>query len=332
MINQLNSPPTSLQPMIIRGEVIKAIRRFFEQRSFQEIISPVLNRSLPLEPTLFAFQTNWSTSKGEQQLFLSTSPEACLKKMLAAGVGNCYSLGKSFRNLENSGPQHNPEFLMLEWYRENANYLDIIQETQDLINFVQQQLGDQVAPPVTATKNWPSLSLVDFFSQYAQLDLETLIDDQSIKLIMEERGYQVNDETWEQLFNQIFLNEIEPHLPATPFFLVDFPAKISPLCQIQASRPWLAERFEIYLGGWEIGNGNTEALDTELIKRHFQAEVQARKARAKFCPPIDQEFLAALAQLKTTGKSYAGIGLGVDRLTMWLTMKDDIKLIEPFYC
>lgn len=322
--------PSNLHPMIIRNRVIKAIRHFFDKRGFQEIITPVLNQSLPLEPTLYAFKTEWSTLNGTKDLFLATSPEASLKKMLAAGIGNCYSVGKSFRNLESSGPQHNPEFLMLEWYRENANYLDIITDTKELISFVSNQIKPVANQPVSLPAEWQILSLVDLFKQHTGFDLAKLVDEQVLISAMKQKGYTVAKHTWEQLFNQVFLNEIEPYLPQTPFFLVDFPAKISPLCQPQPDRPWLAERFEVYLGGMEIGNGNTEFLDVNQVTKSFELEKQHRRQHQVLTPPIDQEFLAALKILAGTGKTYAGIGLGLDRFAMWLAGVEDIKRVELF--
>src|SRR5258708_367510 len=111
---------TDLQPFFIREEIIKSIRSFFEEQYFHEVIIPILYSSLPLEPTLYSFSTTWKTNEGDRELYLCTSPESALKKMLAVGIGNCFAIGKSFRNLESSGPRHNPEFLMLEWYREDA--------------------------------------------------------------------------------------------------------------------------------------------------------------------------------------------------------------------
>src|SRR5256885_1283105 len=102
---------TQLQPIFIREQVLMAIRSFFVGRGFHEVVVPVLNTVLPVEPNLFPFRTEWNTASKKKTLFLSTSPEAGLKKMMAVGVGNCFAIGKAFRNLEGAGDRHNPEFL-----------------------------------------------------------------------------------------------------------------------------------------------------------------------------------------------------------------------------
>src|SRR6266498_2907542 len=107
----------NLQPYYIREELIHQTRQFFRTKNFREIIAPVLKESLPLEPNIYPFQTTWNRHNKQNPLYLVTSPESSLKKMLAKGVGNCFAIGHSFRNLESAGTKHNPEFLMLEWYR-----------------------------------------------------------------------------------------------------------------------------------------------------------------------------------------------------------------------
>src|SRR5262245_49576628 len=105
----------TLDQLRFRTQVVQRVRRFFDERNFQEVIVPSLNLTVPGEPTIHPFKTRWQTTKGSQPLYLTTSPESELKKMMALGEGNCYAISSCFRNLESNGPQHQPEFLMVEW-------------------------------------------------------------------------------------------------------------------------------------------------------------------------------------------------------------------------
>lgn len=329
------------QAFYVREEVIKAIRAFFEQQQFHEVEVPVLQEALPLEPTLYAFQTKWQRLAEQQKLYLPLSPETALKKMLAAGIGNCYALGKTFRNLEASGQTHNPEFLMLEWYREAAHYEQIMQDTQELVLFVKQRVDKFLKRSASSKLNfagheynldqsWPKLSLEKLFKDLAGLELKELLTLSAMKEAAAQKNYSVEDSTWEQLFNQIFVNEIEPNLPNQAFFLVDFPAQISPLCQSNKQKPYLANRFEVYLGDLELGNGNDEQTDVAQIKKYFTQEKQYRQNQNLDIPPLDEDFLQALEILAQSNKNYAGIGLGVDRLAMIMANVKSLDKVNFF--
>ncbi|MGD9129604.1 MAG: hypothetical protein PVJ09_03915 [Candidatus Woesebacteria bacterium] len=317
-----------LRPFLIKEELIKAVRAFFYQRDFHEIITPTLNSSLPLETNIYAFETNWQTLSRTKKFYLATSPESALKKSLAAGIDNCFTIAKSFRNLENSGEEHNPEFLMLEWYRADANYQQIMQDTEKLIVFVKkwidsflkhiyQQQEIEIQPP------WPRLSLEKLFNKHANLDFIAILDETLFREQASDRGYEVAKASWGEIFDQIFLNEIESKLPKQALFLTDFPAKISPLCKVQKEKPYLAERFELFIAGMEIANGNSEETDARKVKKAFDLELKFRKENAISSHPYDRDFLQALSLLK--GRNYAGIGLGIDRLAMIMADVSDIK-------
>ncbi len=308
----------NLELLFFRERILESVRIFFHQKNFHEIVSPVFNDAIPLESNIYPFETSWTTTDGQQKFFLSTSPEKSLKKALAMGMGNCFSIGHSFRNVENSGSFHQPEFLMLEWYRENATYKEIMDDVKELVLFLSQESKKK--------EQWPTLSLVQLFQQYVQMDLTEIIDDNDMIQSARKRGYETEGAEWDHLFNQIFLNEIEQHLPKAPFFLIDFPARMSPLCQPQKDQPELAERFEFFLNGIEIANGNTENTDAEKLKKHF-AEVQRHAHQQQ---PIDEDFLNSLHQLDIQKKPYAGVGLGIDRLAMIFAKAKDIQSLTMF--
>jgi len=312
----------NLKPVFIREEIIKSIRAFFYAKNFHEVLVPVLNDTVPLEPNLHPFSTSWQTNDGDKTLYLSMSPERGLKRMLGMGMGNCFALGKSFRNLESAGSQHIPEFLMLEWYRENADYLQIMKDAEELVMSVQNALLEKQLSTVTFPHIWKQASLQTLFEKYVGDYKKIINDEQYLFQIAEKKGYKIEESSGREVFDQLFVNEIESKLPLEPFFLVDFPSKISPLCKPQKDKSYLVERFELYINGVEIGNGNTEYTDEKVVRKSFEREKGSGEKQ-----PVDEKFLKALKSMQN--KSYAGIGLGVDRLAMLFAGVDDISLVEP---
>ncbi len=322
-------------PYLIREQVVKAIRQYFEEQSFHEVLVPMLNRALPLEPNLYAFETHWHYQDKTEKLYLPTSPESSLKKMLAKGFEKVFAIAPSFRNLEPVDVEHHPEFLMLEWYRANGNYEAIMDDVQELVKFVAKKiklyLDDESQSSelvyqeetINIKGKWRRASLESLFKEKVGCSFKDLSLSKLIKLA-EKNGYQVLDATWEELFNQFFMDKIESSLGNQPLFLTDFPSRISPLCKARTDKPYLAERFEVYLGGLEIGNGNSELTDSKLVKKKFLEEQKYRQTSKLLAHDIDQEFLQALSEMDQTGRSYAGIGLGVERLAMILANQNSL--------
>lgn len=320
-----------------RQQILQFVRNFFSDRGLVEVIPNILSPALPTEPTIYPFQVEWQRGSGNHQhLFLATSPESILKKLIAKGLGECFAIGHSFRNLESAGALHQPEFLMLEWYRQQSNYLKLMRETQELIGYVANQLINvtknfKFARQITYQdkiikfdKPWPTLSLVDLFQQWANIDLIQACQANHLVKLAKKKGYEINNASFEQLFNQIFLNEIEPHLTQEAFFLTDFPSQISPLARARKDHPDLAERFELYLAGMEIANGCSEQDDSNSVKSTFQQEMTERnKYNLGVFSPIDEEFVAAVRQ--TAALNLAGAGLGLDRLAMLLVDTTEIS-------
>jgi lysyl-tRNA synthetase class 2 len=324
----------SLSGMFIREKMVAEIRAFFAQRQFHEVITPVLNRALPLEPTLYSFSTQWEASQKKEQLYLATSPESSLKKMMAQGLGNCFAIGKSFRNLEGNGPLHNPEFLMLEWYRKQADYQRIMSDTEELVRSLviaqnKSSILSYQSMEIDVNHKWPTLSLEDLFQENVGISLaEVCQNSEQLFQCAQKKNYHVTGASWEQVFNQLYLNEVEQHLPKEPFFLIDFPVRISPLCAPRADKPYLAQRFEFFLFGIELANGNTEQTDAHVVKTFFADELRDRQGAGQKVAPIDQEFLDALEILKR--EKLAGVGLGIDRLAMILANETELRAVEPF--
>jgi len=294
----------------IREKLIKSIRNYFYSQDFHEVIPPLLNSALPLEPNLLPFTTVANGSN--ETLYLSMSPERGIKKMLASGVGNCFAISKSFRNYERLGSLHNHEFIMLEWYRKDSSYIKIMEELESLLRVINNQMKKTIRIPDGI---FPRISLNKLFKEKCGISLdELLVDEKKMYETAQAKGYEIGNSTWEELYDQLFVNEIETSFSKLPFFLVDFPARISPLCKPQINKPTLAERFELYMNGVEIANGNTEKTNAQEIRAVFEIEQSKTKL------PMDNEFLDSIESMKDG--QYAGVGLGIDRLTMLYTGTD----------
>jgi lysyl-tRNA synthetase class 2 len=261
-----------------------------------------------------------------------------LKKLLVAGIGNCFCLTKSFRNSEGQSKTHNPEFTILEWYRVNANYTDIMRDCEELVLFINTYLlrskesstGSQsstrleyqgktvdLAPP------WERLTVSEAFRRYADVNLYSSLTRETMAKVARGKGYSVQaDDFWEESFHQIFLNEVEPKLGrGKPTIIYDYPIALAALSQKKQSDPRFAERFEFYIEGLELGDAYSELTDWKEQQSRFNTEQKERIRLGKTEHPIDLDFIDALkAGMPTTG----GIAVGVDRLIMLFADVTDI--------
>lgn len=282
----------------LRSKTFAAIRRFFVDQGFLELDAPALVAYPGQEPYLTPFETTLTDARGRSsKAFLHTSPEYAAKKALAAGVEKLFVLAHVFRNGEELGGLHQPEFMMLEWYRANASYLDLMDDVDGLLGI-----------------KCDRLSVRDAFKQYAGLDEQTLLEGSP-------------PDRYEDFFYKIFLNKIEPHLGADrPIILYDYPAPMAALAKLKDGDPRYAERFEVYWKGMELANAFSELTDADEQQRRFMEEQAVRRSLGKPIHPIDEEFVEAVRRLPPS----AGIALGVDRLIMARYNINSIEKIMPF--
>jgi lysyl-tRNA synthetase class 2 len=327
----------NFQPHFIHEWTIQALRNFFINNNFHEIDTPTLLPRIPIEPNLYPLKTTWTQKN--IVYYLPTSPESSLKKLIAKGVGNCFSISKVFRDLEDIGLTHNLEFSMLEWYEMDKNCHDIAQTTQKLILDVYHKILRKQQKNITNILNyqdqtvdlsapWYSFTLQQLFKDYANIDLSQNLTTDKIIATASSKGYNTDDvTTWEPLYTQIFINEIESKLPQDkPVIIFDYPSQLSPLCLPCPNSPGFSQRFEFYIGGMEIGNAYTELNNSKIIKQNFEIETKFRQKNNLPIHPYDQEFVEACGQLPPCG----GIGLGVDRLAMLFANTSNIKDVLYF--
>lgn len=333
---RLREGEAALAPYRARGQVIKAIRRFFDMQGFEEVETPLLVAAPGTEPYLEVFETRLIEARGAAyRAFLTTSPEYAMKKLLVAGVPKLYQICKSFRNGEEVSRGHNPEFTILEWYRAHADYTDIMADCEGLLHHIWRALHPDAPPDTPAVlvwrgqtialdERWERLTMREAFARYTALDLDAVGTDETMRAALAAKGYTVAPETtWEQGYHQIFLNEIEPRLGGrVPTILYEYPASMAALARRKADDPRYAERFEFYAFGVELGNAFSELTDADEQETRLRAEQAERAALGKTPYAYDTDFVAALrAGMPPAG----GIAVGVDRLVMLFAGVDAIQ-------
>jgi len=317
--------PKLLEKYLVREKVTDSIRIFFKSKGFREVQTPILVPVPSCEPNLEVFRTELSTLKGvKRKAFLIMSPEYSIKKLLSSGIGNCFEITRCFRNSEEVSRLHQPEFTMLEWYRINANYLDIMKDFENLFIEIVSSLGKNINLKKWMYQDkyydisipWLRVSVAEAFEKYAEIDTETLLSKERFLEKAKEKKYSITEKsTWEELFHQILFNEVEPGLLKLhkPYFLYDYPVSLASLSRKKPSDPRFAERFEVFLAGIELGNCFSELTDANEQKMRFINELRERKNSGKTEYPIDKELIKALA---SGIPKVAGIAVGVDRLIM----------------
>lgn len=338
---KLKENPELWQRYLVREKVIDAIRAYFKAEGFHEVEVPLLLPTPSTEPFLEVFKTQLVDDQGHKwDGFLPSSPEFALKKLLAAGSGSIFTITKSFRNGEGRSSRHNPEFTILEWYRTPGGYMDVARDFEGLMRYILnilqgselcKQVEKQSSEPCLRyqgkeydlSSTWERISVSEAFEKYAGIDTETMLDKEKLLLAAKKKGYQVDESTtWEEIWNQVIANEIEPKLGQKgPTILYDYPVSQAALSKKKVSDPRFAERFEVFMAGMELGNCFSELTDWREQEARCLADLAERKALGKTEYPMDKDFIEALKMgMPETG----GIAVGVDRLVALFADAPDI--------
>ncbi len=320
--------------LITRAKIIKAIRQFFDERGFMEMFTPRLVGLPGQEPNLEPFWTQVEEENGtKHEAALITSPEYGLKRILATGMDKIYDLGPCFRNAEPWDGSHDPEFLLLEWYRREAELEDILKDTEEMIQYVASQL--QTTNYKLPTTPFRRLTVKEALKQHGGVDLDRLLDHpESLPDLARAHGQTVSSkDSFDDLFYKIFLSKVEPALgwnedrtQVRPTFLTYYPASMAALARRDSTDPRYALRAELYIGDLELANGFAELADPDEQRERFLEERAYRQKMEKKTWALDERFLAALPDMGNA----AGIAFGVDRLVMLLTGATSINDILPF--
>lgn len=288
-----------------RAVILQAIRDFFLQRNYLEVETPYRIPAPAPEAHIDAVPADgW---------FLHTSPELCMKRLLAAGYPRIFQLCHCWRKGER-GTRHVPEFTMLEWYCAGVDYAGLMEETEALLQSVARRLGRRSrlsygGRNIALASPWPRITVDEAFTRYAQTAMaEALAQDR---------------------FDEMMVRDIEPRLGLDkPAFLCDYPAERGSLARLRADNPAVAERFELYIAGLELANGFSELNDAEEQRARFLQEEAHRRSQGKRPYPLAEKFLDELRNMPAS----AGIALGVDRLVMLFVDTatiDDVMAFPP---
>ncbi|EJN6827072.1 elongation factor P--(R)-beta-lysine ligase [Vibrio cidicii] len=312
-------PTASIPQLRQRAALIARIRQFFAQRNVLEVDTPAMSHATVTDVHLHTFQTQFVGPGYAQgsQLFLMTSPEFHMKRLLAAGSGCIYQLGKAFRNEEN-GRYHNPEFTMLEWYRVGFDHHQLMDEMDDLLQLV-LQCG--AAERMTYQQA--------FLTVLGVCPLEgTMAELKSVAARLGLSDIAEAEEDRDTLLQLLFSIGVEAKIgQQVPAFVYDFPASQAALAKINLNDPRVADRFEVYFKGIELANGFHELDNAQEQLRRFEQDNHKRVEMGLAEQPIDYHLIAAL---QSGLPECAGVALGVDRLIMLALGCDHIDQVTAF--
>jgi lysyl-tRNA synthetase class 2 len=289
--------------LLLRARMIQAVRDFFHAKEYLEIETPLLIPAPAPELHIDAIQAG--------DLFLHTSPELCMKRLLAAGYERIFQICRCFREGER-GSNHLPEFTLLEWYRAGTDYLGLMEECEEMLLHLSRALGfgetlRYQGEEIDLGRPWPRVTVRDALQRYADVALEDVLAAGS--------------------FDETMVTRVEPCLGTPkPTFLCDYPSSLAALARTKEKEPESAERFELYIAGVELANAFSELTDMREQKRRFEWERDGRKRLGKKTYPMPDKFLQALPSMPES----AGIALGVDRMVMLFCDRKEIDQVVSF--
>jgi lysyl-tRNA synthetase class 2 len=316
-----------------RAQVLKAMRRFFDDRGYIEVETPMMQ---PIAGGAAARPFTTHHNALDLDLFLRIAPELYLKRLVVGGLDRVYEINRNFRN-EGISTQHNPEFTMLEFYQAYANYRDLMQLTEELIVYVAKEVngttvtqfnGDEIdlakwkrfSMREAITEFWPEAAgmkpvMTEFGSDESVIGLVEKL--RAAKVHIEYKPGEPRGKTIATIFEVV----AEDHL-IQPTIIYDFPLAVSPLSKQKPDEPEWVERFEFYIGGFEVGNAFSELNDPEEQRKRFEEQLAQREHGDDEAHQMDEDYVRALSYgLPPTG----GEGIGIDRLTMILTGAKSIR-------
>jgi lysyl-tRNA synthetase, class II len=292
---------------ILRSKVVRAIRRWLDERGFLEVETPILQ---PLYGGALARPFVTHHHELDRNLYLRIADELYLKRLIVGGLERVYEIGKDFRN-EGVSYKHNPEFTMLEWYEAYADYEDIARRLEELIAYVADEVGYD--GPIDFSPPWKRLKLRDAITEKTGIDIRTAEE-------------LPGEGTWAKRVDALLSKHVEPDLE-DPTFILDYPKELSPFAKDHRSEPGLVERFECFAAGMEFANAFTELNDPDEQRARFEHQRGEQAAGDEETQPFDEDYLHALEHgMPPTG----GIGIGIDRLVMILSGRSSIRDVVLF--
>ncbi len=305
-----------MQNLRLRSRGLDLIRKYFLSHGFLEVETPYLQEAPNLDPYVEPFPLDGG-------LFLHTSPEYQMKRVLAAGAGDIFQICRVFRK-DPQTPWHRREFTMLEWYRPDRDYLVLMEDVRGLVMHLVKELGlrsflrSMEGAEINLEGPWLSLPISEAFREFAGIDPLDM-DESRLRDYLMSEGFKISaQDSWETCFHHLFVAQVEPALAKMdkPVFLCHYPASLSVMARLSPQDPRVCERLELYIGGVELMNGYSELTQPKEQRHRLKAERKARKVSW----PLDDGLLEALASMPPA----AGAAMGLDRLLTVLTGERDI--------
>ncbi|MGH1461656.1 MAG: EF-P lysine aminoacylase EpmA [Neptuniibacter sp.] len=312
-------PSASIDILKKRAELFSYIRDFFKQRNVMEVDTPVMSNCAVSDPFIDSIEVNYQASVGQkpEPLYLQTSPEYAMKRLLAAGSGAIYQMSKVFRNGE-FGNRHNPEFTMLEWYRPGMSDAELMDEVEALVK------------PVLQISSVERITYSDLFYRYLGFHPEEKTIEQLITETHKHMDVRLEDNDRDTWLNLLMSHVIEPQLKDTAaVFVCDYPASQAALARIRSNQQGfaVAARFELFVQGIELANGYHELTDWKEQQNRLEADQQKRAFSNLPLRPLDMRLVTAL---KSGIPDCSGVALGVDRLLMLALKTGSLAEVMPF--
>ncbi len=323
--------PRAREVAVVRSRSISAVRSFLEGRDFLEVETPVLQ---PIYGGAAARPFTTHHNQLGQNLFLRISDELYLKRLVVGGLDRVFEIGHNFRN-EGISKKHNPEFTMMECYQAFADYRDMMDLTEAMVQHVAEKVlgsttiepweveeGEEVGPVIEVGGKWPRLSMRDALLKETGVDIHEASTLESLQKAAREKGLHVSDApTWGTLMDDLFSEHVEPKL-IQPTFITDYPVELSPLAKRSVEDPRFVERFELFMAGMELANAYSELNDPIDQRERFLEQQSAASEGDEEAHPMDEDYVRALEHgLPPTG----GLGVGLDRLVMVLTAAPNLR-------
>jgi lysyl-tRNA synthetase class 2 len=321
--------------LALQAWIRDGIRAYMTEHGYLEVDTPILVAGASLDahvqPMRTRFVPDGAPPERGRDLFLRTSPEHAMKRLLAAQAGRIFEIARVFRQGE-LGPRHAPEFTLLEWYAPEASYLDLAQEFVALMRSLCQELRRDTLMPVgdrlVDLKLPPYfITVEEAFRQHAGIDLPAAREQRA--LLEAARGVGIHmppDAPWDEVFSRVLVERVEPALAKreSAVVLYRFPDVVCTYARPVPRAPWLAERFELYLGGVEIVNAYGELRDAAMLRFRMERENRRRGAAGEPELPVDERLLACLNDMPEV----SGAAAGVERMLMLITGARSIDEVQ----
>lgn len=314
-----------------RSQIIKGIREFLDNRGFLEVETPML-ATIAGGASARPFITHHNTL--DLDMFLRIAPELYLKRCIVAGFEKVYELGRTFRN-EGMSVRHNPEFTMIELYQAFADYNDMMELTENMVAEVCKKVNGTTKVTYQGTEidfmpPWRRITMVDAVKEYAGVDFKEINSDEEAQAIAKEKHLEfpkpLNTVTKGEVLNALYEEFCEEHM-IQPTFIIDYPVEISPLTKKKRGDEMFTERFEGFVFGRELCNAYSELNDPIVQRERFAQQEKERELGDDEAYMIDEEFMSAL---ETGMPPTGGLGIGIDRLIMFLTDSASIRDVILF--